>query len=411
MQSEETCTIMPKVSIIIPVFNGSNYLKEAIDSALAQTYPNVEILVVNDGSDDGGKTEEIALSYGDRIRYLKKENGGVASALNTGIRNMSGEYFSWLSHDDVYYPDKVEKEVEAVLQCGDPTRIVQCEYDFYEESSKTCTPTDFYKYYAIEQLTNSVFTVLQLQIHACGALIAKTHFERVGLFDEKRKYTQDVEMWFRLLRGQESLWISERLFSVRVHSESDSRHYYEAWNRENALLYLEIMEKMSNEELASMWGRAEVALCRIIGLIRSREGLKEAQILEKRLHECYQHSDNQEDIECFKRYLGELSGGKSKKIIIFGAGQYGQRLLYELGQRQIVVDCFMDNDTGKRGTIIGGIVCRAVEDLMAQKEDVLIIVAQRVCTEAIRQMQVLGFPHIITRQELDGVLIRYAPQQ
>ena len=72
----------PRVSIVIPAYNGSDYMKEAIDSALAQTYPDVEVLVVNDGSDDDGRTEAIALSYGDRIRYFRKGNGGVASALN-----------------------------------------------------------------------------------------------------------------------------------------------------------------------------------------------------------------------------------------------------------------------------------------------------------------------------------------
>jgi hypothetical protein len=72
----------PRVSIIIPVYNGSNFLAEAIDSALAQTYQNTEVIVVNDGSTDRGATRAIAASYGDRIRYLEKENGGVASALN-----------------------------------------------------------------------------------------------------------------------------------------------------------------------------------------------------------------------------------------------------------------------------------------------------------------------------------------
>ena len=82
----------PKVSIIIPVYNGSNYLKEAIDSALEQTYKNIEIIVVNDGSRDNGATEKIVKSYGDRIRYYKKDNGGVSTALNLGIEKMTGEY-------------------------------------------------------------------------------------------------------------------------------------------------------------------------------------------------------------------------------------------------------------------------------------------------------------------------------
>ena len=113
----------PLVSIIIPVYNGSNYMREAIDSALAQTYENFEVIVVNDGSTDGGKTERIALSYGNRIRYYHKENGGVATAMNFGIHEMKGEYFSWLSHDDIFYPDKIKIQMEAIRESGNPTTI------------------------------------------------------------------------------------------------------------------------------------------------------------------------------------------------------------------------------------------------------------------------------------------------
>ena len=88
----------PKVSIIIPVYNGENYLREAIDSALAQTYKNFEVIVVNDGSSD--KTDEICKSYGSRIRYFKKENGGVSTALNLGIEIWNEQKFLELLKKD-----------------------------------------------------------------------------------------------------------------------------------------------------------------------------------------------------------------------------------------------------------------------------------------------------------------------
>jgi len=73
--SSSAAIASPLVSIVIPVFNGSNYLGQAIESALAQTYPHCEVLVVNDGSNDDGQTERIALSYGDRLRYLSSLTG------------------------------------------------------------------------------------------------------------------------------------------------------------------------------------------------------------------------------------------------------------------------------------------------------------------------------------------------
>ena len=101
-----------KVQIIIPVFNGENYVKDAIESALNQTYKNIEVLVVNDGSTDA--TEKICKSYGNKIQYFYKENGGVSSALNLAISQMKGEFFSWLSHDDLYYSNKIEEQINYI---------------------------------------------------------------------------------------------------------------------------------------------------------------------------------------------------------------------------------------------------------------------------------------------------------
>ena len=109
----------PKVTIIIPVYNGSNFLAEAIDAALAQTYQNCEIIVVNNGSTDDGASEKIALSYGDKVRQYLKENGGVFSVLNYAFEKMTGEWFSWLSHDDLYYPEKIEKQIAFINELID----------------------------------------------------------------------------------------------------------------------------------------------------------------------------------------------------------------------------------------------------------------------------------------------------
>ncbi len=189
----------PLISIVIPVYNGANFLKKAIDSALAQTYENIEILVINDGSNDNGETERIALAYGNRIRYFYKENGGISTALNTGIKEMSGEYFSWLSHDDEYTATKIEKQVEQLKRGAD---IIVCsEYQIDEDSKAISAAVDYsemenkgvisWDYELSNVIQNKIF-------HGCALLIPKYVFEKVGLFNEELRYNQDFDMWSRI---------------------------------------------------------------------------------------------------------------------------------------------------------------------------------------------------------------------
>lgn len=389
--------MQPKVSIIIPVYNGSNYLQEAIDSALAQTYPNCEILVVNDGSCDEGKTETIALSYGDRIRYFKKENGGVASALNMGIRLMKGEYFSWLSHDDVYYPNKVKREVQAILASGDPMKLVQCEYDFYDEDTGTYTPTDFSKIYTIGQLTNSVFSVLQLQIHACCALIHKSHFDRVGMFDEGLRTVQDIEMWFRLFRGQKSLFVPERLYKVREHAEAGN-HTIPSYYPETCRLYENLIGQLSDQEIISIWGSMFCFYTRMNGFLRSY-GLEDEKIesLVSTSEKC------EADLRNERTLHGLLH---SKKVYIFGAGQYGKRVLYELAVRGIQVDGFLDNNPLREGQKIQGIPCYMPEKELESNDDAAVIVAVRNCKTILLQLEQLQVRDVLLKGDIEAIIYK-----
>jgi glycosyltransferase involved in cell wall biosynthesis len=209
----------PKVSIIIPVYNGSDYLREAIDSALAQTYRNIEVIVVNDGSTDDGKTEAIALSYGERIRYLRKENGGVASALNLGIREMTGDYFSWLSHDDLYYPDKTAVQVDSLRQTGGDT-ILFGDYDLIDQDSR---PAGVLRVRQTAPGTIYYALIMEGAVNGCTVLVPRRCFAAVGEFDEQLRTTQDFDMWFRLARKHEFRHIANPLIKSRIHPVQGSR--------------------------------------------------------------------------------------------------------------------------------------------------------------------------------------------
>ena len=242
----------PLVSIIIPVFNGGTYLNVAINSALAQSYKNCEVIVINDGSTDN--TEEIALSYGDAIRYFAKQNGGASTALNMGIKNMKGEYFSWLSHDDIYYPHKIESQINALKDSGDMTRIAWGDYDTLIEETKQMYSTNFSRLDHADLLCHSIFPVIKSYIAGCALLIHKSHFERVGIFREDLRYTQDYDLWFKMLRGQKSVYVNRPLYVIRSHALQDSRMNMSKVRPQEAELWLNITRSVSREEAEDLFG-------------------------------------------------------------------------------------------------------------------------------------------------------------
>ncbi len=213
----------PKVSIVIPVYNGSNYLKEAIDSALNQTYKNIEIIVMNDGSNDEGETDAIAKSYGNRIRYYYKENGGVATALNIAISKAEGEYISWLSHDDILYPEKTEKQINYLEYRKDSCCILFSDYNVYEvEKNKLYTERIKAKFDST--FFDNIKYLFNSQIHGCTLLIPIKSFKEVGNFNESLRSTQDYELWFKMIKNNYKFQhIPYILIKTRRHQEMGTR--------------------------------------------------------------------------------------------------------------------------------------------------------------------------------------------
>jgi len=205
-----------KVTIVIPVFNGENYIRDAIDSALAQTYKNIEILVINDGSTD--ETEKIVKSYGNKIRYIRKKNGGVSSALNLAIKKMTGDYFSWLSHDDTYEPDKIETEIEYLkkFKLLDKKVILFSDYYLIDKKGKTIGKSEKNE---MEILKKPEYIFLKGHINGLSLLIPKAAFNEYGGFDEKMVCVQDYVMWKKMSKTYKFVHIPKKLVSTRWHNK------------------------------------------------------------------------------------------------------------------------------------------------------------------------------------------------
>ena len=221
-RAERLLASNPLVSIVIPVYNGANFVASAIDSALAQTWSHVEVVVVDDGSDDEGATARICAGYGDRIRYFHKANGGVATALNLGIQMMRGEFFSWLSHDDLYLPDRLEMMLQAYARFagdGDDTPIVHSDFEYVDADGERVVV-------ARRAIHPDVDRVMENAVHGCTLLIPRGCFDRAGLFHPGLPTTQDSDLWQRMLRVTRIERSPAVTIESRVHDEQGSRAWW-----------------------------------------------------------------------------------------------------------------------------------------------------------------------------------------
>ncbi|MDF1684625.1 MAG: glycosyltransferase [Legionellaceae bacterium] len=241
----------PLVSIVIPVYNGANYMKEAIDSALAQTYKNIEIIVINDGSKDDGKTDAIAKAYGDKIRYFSKENGGCGSALNLGIAKMQGDYFSWLSHDDKYHPSKVARQIDVLSNLNDKKTIIYGGYEVINTKSEITDTVHIDTTYPLNKLNTPLFSLLRGLIHGCSLLIPSVYFTKVGVFDEALPSTQDYALWFDIMRIAPIHFDNKILIQSRQHPAQGSNTINNIFEENNAL-WSEFLRKLTHEEMTKI---------------------------------------------------------------------------------------------------------------------------------------------------------------
>lgn len=259
----------PLVTVVIPVYNGANYVSEAIESAISQTYSKIEIIVINDGSKDN--TDEVVMPYLEKIMYIKKENGGVSTALNYAIKHMNGEWMSWLSHDDLYLPDKILRQVERlneIMKSDQLTDIhsyvLSCQDQRIDENRKVLPhngsthPTFNNKYNLICK------EICSYSIGGCTVFASKKAYQAMGGFDEKNRTISDADMWFRLMLNDYKFDFSQEiLVQSRYHKNMVSIKRNDLVKIEKDNFYAKqitiIRDYLDNDDLLNMALAMEMA--------------------------------------------------------------------------------------------------------------------------------------------------------
>lgn len=220
---------MPKVSIIIPAYNAAKHIKSTIDSVLAQTYSDFELVVVDDGSTD--ETVEILRSYGDRIRWTQAHHKGQASAVNMGISISKGEYLAYLDADDLLPPNKLAVQIEYFEKNPNVEFVYS---DMYYTTPQLGT-------ILIKSQPIDPFRLLQrCYISRITVIHKRSCVDKVGLFDAMLTGSDDWDMWVRMSEKCRMGYVPQPLAEYRIHGQNTSHtrkrplnHY--RWSRMNIL--------------------------------------------------------------------------------------------------------------------------------------------------------------------------------
>jgi glycosyltransferase involved in cell wall biosynthesis len=213
------------ISCIVPVYNGARFLGAALDSILAQSLPPTEVIVVDDGSTDA--TVDVVDAYARHVQYVRQENAGPAAARNRGIGLASGDFLSFLDADDLWHPNKLERQLAALE--SDPEAGICITY---------------FQNFWMDELADER---LQLRDHdfarplpgyVCQCLLARRNvFDIVGLFDETRRLGEDLDWYARAAQaGIVHEILDEPLVRRRIHRKSASYEFHRSESARSHLL-------------------------------------------------------------------------------------------------------------------------------------------------------------------------------
>lgn len=277
---------MPRVSVVVTTYNQQRYIGAAIASALAQTFTDREVVVIDDGSTDGAAT--IVASFGERIRYIRQENQGVAASRNTGILNARGELLAFLDGDDLWEPDKLSAQVEAAdrfPQAG----VVAVDGVMFDDDGAILSSTLLAN--TIRPMLQSSATLVphrQCYGHLLGGnlicttsqvMLRRRVLEDVGLADRRFSLTSDLDLYLRVAARYDFAFVPRPLARWRYHEHSASGPMHRrrlAW----AIEEIAVLKKQLREGPAELGADIRRALGRKVR-VTAREAYEYGQRFDR----------------------------------------------------------------------------------------------------------------------------------
>lgn len=208
------------VSVVIPAYNYAHFLRDAIDSALAQDHPRFEVIVVDDGSTDS--TREVVAAYGDRVRYVYQDNAGLSAARNTGMAAARHEWIISLDADDEFLPGILRRLVETAAALPAEYVLVACGCQHMTADRQPITKKKLAGGVSREVLAREL--LVRTQFAASSALFKREIAISLGGFDTTLRSSEDRDMWIRLSQHGRLHLLPQLLLCVRVHGTNMSKN-------------------------------------------------------------------------------------------------------------------------------------------------------------------------------------------
>lgn len=333
------------VSVIIPVYNRESTIKRAIDSVLNQTYRNIELIVVDDGSTDS--TMNILRQVeGEKIIIIGQDHKGANAARNLGIENAKGEYIAFQDSDDEWMPEKLEKQIAYMI--ANEHEACYCAFYMCGKDGHNIIPSN---YLDKERLEKGLANVLKdgNVVSTQTLVINQNIVAEIGMFDEDMPRLQDYEYVLRIIRKKQIGYVDEPL--VRVHYSADSisnddekleEAYYMLYRKHGDFLNIDILLKEClQSDSIEFHEREFYEKIQRINDCLGKYPKYEKVVIHKAIIDMLCSRYMQLSHFNRKEYEMRVEGLRSGEFAIYGAGDLGKRIFFELSKKNLKPKFFL----------------------------------------------------------------------